>query len=211
MTIQTTQISDSISMRTFSSLISQLINGNPDPDNPLPHGPMDPVIRKALEHTLWVLRYGMPWRAQTAFGPSPEPWVSFGPHPEPWILAGLNPQPLPPRTLFFAAIAGQVIERAALIQETADALRSHGETQGIIIVSGYISKFVDEFELCPRIPWPFPGPRPHWLPDAPGGADLIVTGVQFEHAASQTFDGQLKQSLASAGVKLMQAGLAKLQ
>ncbi len=163
----------------------------------MPHGPADPVIFKALQQTLWRFGNGVQWR--------------MGSHPEPWVQVGLNPQPLPPRTLFFAAIADQVIDRALLVQEMADALQSQGESRGIIIVSGYISKFADDFELCPPIPWPFPWPRPHWLPAQPGGADLIVTGVQLDRAASQTVDGQLKQSLADAGAKLTQAGVAMLQ
>jgi hypothetical protein len=81
------------------------------------------------------------------------------------------------------------------IQETADALTSQGERQGIRV----------------RIKWPFPGPRPHGLPDGPGGVDLIVTGAQFQREASETFDGQLRQTFADAGAKLVQAGVAKLQ
>jgi hypothetical protein len=194
-------IQDSISQQALVSLISQLIFGRPSDDDPRPPGPADPVIFKALGRTLWVLGYPVPWRAQTAFGPRPEPWVQVA----------LNPQPLPPRTLFFAAIAQEVIERASLIQETADALTSQGERQGIIIVGGYVSRFADDFELCPRIPWPFPGPRPHWFPEAPDGGDLIVTGVQFARAASETFDGQLRQTFADAGAKLVHAGVTKLQ
>jgi hypothetical protein len=203
-------LEDSISQRALVSLIGQLIFGNPDPENPLPHGPADPVILRALQKTLWVLgvplpwRFapGVPWRAQTAFGPRPDPWVQIA----------LNPQPLPPRTLFFAAIAQEVIERASLIQESADALTSEGERQGIIIVGGYVSRFADDW--CGngvRIKWPFPGPRPHWLPDEPGGIDLIVTGAQFQREASETFDDQLRQTFADAGAKLVQAGVAKLQ
>jgi hypothetical protein len=194
-------IHDSISQQALVSLIGQLIFGRPSDDDPRPPGHWGPVIHVALEKTLWVLGYPVPWRAQTAFRPSHEPWVQVA----------LNPQPLPPRTLFFAAIAEQVIERASLIQETADALTSQGERQGIIIVGGYVSRFADDW--CGTVPirWPFPGPRPHWFPEAPDGTDLIVTGVQFQRAASETFDGQLRQTFADAGAKLTQAGLAKLQ
>lgn len=202
MTIQAMPIQDSISQQALVSLIGQVIFGRPSDDDPRPPGPADPVIFRALEKTLWVLGNGVPWRAQTAFAPPPEPWVQVA----------LNPQPLPPRTLFFVAIAQEVIERASLIQETADALTGQGERQGIIIVGGYVSRFADDWCGSPvRIPWPFPRPRPNWLPDEPGGVDLIVTGVQFQRAASETFDGQLRQSLADAGAKLVQAGVAKLQ
>jgi len=201
MTIQAMPIQDSISKQALVSLISQLIFGRPSDDDPRPPGPADPVIFKALQRTLWVLGFPVPWRAQTAFSPQPEPWVQVA----------LNPQPLPPRTLFFAAIAQEVIERASLIQETADALTSQGERQGIIIVGGYVSRFADVWCDIGRLKWPFPGPRPNWLPDEPGGADLIVTGVQFQRAASETFDGQLRQTFADAGAKIVQAGVAKLQ
>lgn len=123
----------------------------------------------------------------------------------------LNPQPLPPRTLLFAAIAQEVIERAFLIQETADALRSQGERQSIIIIGGYVSRFVDDCGTGLGLRWPLRGPRPHWYPEEPGGADLIVTGVQFERAASESYDGQLRQVFADAGSKLTQMGLARLQ
>jgi hypothetical protein len=210
MTIQALPIQDSISQQALVSLISQLIFGRPSDDDPRPPGPADPVIFKALQRTLWVLGNPVswvlgiptPWRAQTAFGPRPEPWIQVA----------LNPQPLPPRTLFFAAIAQEVIERASLFKETADALTSQGERQGIIIVGGYVSRFADDW--CGngvRIKWPFPGPRPHWLPDEPGGIDLIVTGAQFQREASETFDDQLRQTFADAGTKLVQAGVAKLQ
>jgi hypothetical protein len=201
MTIQAMPIQDSISQQVLVSLIGQLINGRPSDDDPRPPGHWGPVIRGALQKTLWVLGNPVPWRAQTAFGP----------HPEPWIQVALNPPPLPPRTLFFTAIAQEVIERASLIQETADALTSQGERQGIIIVGGYVSRFVDDWCGNGRLKWPFPGPRPHWFPEERGGVDLIVTGVQFHRAASETFDGQMGQTFADAGAKIVQAGVAKLQ
>ncbi|MGH6842279.1 MAG: hypothetical protein ACREDV_09360 [Methylocella sp.] len=199
MTIQAMPKYDSISQQALVSLIGQVISGNPNPDDSSPPGPWGPVIRKALQQVLW------------RFGPGPEPWLQFGPRPEPWVQVALNPQPLPPRTLFFAAIAQEVIERASLIRETADALTSQGERQGIIIVGGYVSKFADEWCGNGRLKWPFPGPRPHWFPEERGGVDLIVTGVQFQRAASETFDGQLSQTFADAGAKIVQAGVAKLQ
>src|SRR5580704_2343748 len=135
MTIQAMPIQDSISQQVLVSLIGQVILGRPSDDDPRPPGPADPVIFRALEKTLWALGNGVPWRAQTAFGPRPEPWIQVA----------LNPQPLPPRTLFFAAIAQEVIERASLFKETADALTSQGERQGIIIVGGYVSRFADDW------------------------------------------------------------------
>lgn len=186
----TMPLQDSISQQALVSLIGQVTSGRPSDDDPRPPGHWGPVIRGALQKTLWVL------------GP---------PQPQPWVQVALNPQPLPPRTLFFAAIAQEVIERASLIQETADALTSQGERQGIIIVGGYVSRFADDWCGNGRLKWPFPGLRPHWFPEERGGVDLIVTGAQFQRAASETFDGQLRQAFADAGAKIVQAGVAKLQ
>jgi hypothetical protein len=189
MTKQDTLPQYSISQTALVSIIGQVISGYPNPDDPEQFGPWWVIIRRALQQVLW----------------------RSGPQLDPWIQVELNPQPLPPRTLFFTAIAQEVVERAALIQETADALQSQVERQGIIIIGGYISRFADDFELCPPIPWPFRWPRPYWLPEQASGEDLIVTGVQFGRAASQISDGQLRQSFAEAGAQLTQAGLAKLQ
>jgi hypothetical protein len=111
------------------------------------------------------------WR----LGPVPDPWQQSGSVSDHWNQVALNPQPLPPRTLLFTAIAQEVIDRALLIQETVEALQSQGERQGIIIIGGYISRFADDFELCPPIPWPFRWPRPYWLPEQAGGTDLIFS------------------------------------
>ena len=93
------------SLRALRSLVSEFISGLPDPDNPQPPGPWDPVIRKALV------------RLKDRLGPSPDPWRVFGPWPEsgragpspdPWQLVALNPQPLPPRMLFAVTLAEEV-------------------------------------------------------------------------------------------------------
>jgi hypothetical protein len=88
------------------SVVGQVISGYPNPDDLEQFGPWWIIIRRALQQVLWRL------------GPQPDPWLSSGPVPDPWVQVALNPQPLPPRTLFFAAIAQE--ERAVLIQETAD-------------------------------------------------------------------------------------------
>ncbi len=70
MTIQNVNV---YSRQALVSLLGQVISGYPDPENPQPPGPGDPVIRRALQ------------RVQLVFGPQPEPWVQVA----------LNPQPLP--------------------------------------------------------------------------------------------------------------------
>jgi len=188
--------------------------GREDDEHPLPPGPWDPVIRVALEGV-------------SAFGPRPEPWRTFlayilARHPEMWDAIGggrsfgeevaLNPQPLPPRFAFLVSLAQAVISRAQLLQEIADATSREGEQRGIIIVSGYIARFVDDF--CGtgfRLKYPFPGPRPHWFANKLDGIDLVVMATQFEQAAKEAFSPDLRQSLADASAKFVEAGLSKMQ
>lgn len=195
-------------------------NGREDDDHPLAPGPWDPVIRKALEHV-------------TLFGPQPEPWlrsselerlilafvVSLRPEMfdalKPHSLiesAGLNPQPLPPRQAFLASLARIVIDRAELMQEIADSSRSRGEQQGIIIVSGYLARFADDF--CPdifRLKWPFGKPRPHWFDEKLDGVDLLTLASQFHEAAKEAFSPALQQGLRDASAKFLDAGLSRMQ
>ena len=161
--------------------------------------PWDPVIRVALERV-------------SAFGPRPEPWnvssssYSFGDEVE------LNPQPLPPRVAFLTSVAQAVINRAQLLQEISDATKRDGEERGIIIVSGYVARFVDDF--CGngfRLKYPFPGPRPNWFADQLDGIDLVVMAAQFDQAAKDAFNPDLRQNLADASAKLVEAGLSQMQ
>ncbi|MCI0736508.1 MAG: hypothetical protein L0Y50_09605 [Beijerinckiaceae bacterium] len=196
-------IQETISQQALLLSIWQLVGGYPDPGKSNPPGPWDTLIRRALQ------------RSFLAFGPHTDAWRGqwgSGPGPDPWIQAELNPQPLPPRAMVYAALAQEIAERALVMQETADAIMGQGEEHGIIVVGGYISKFVED--LCGngfRMPWPFPPPRPWWLPEEVSGLDLVVAGVQFQKTASGTFNCQLKQVFAEAGARLLQAGLSRLQ
>jgi len=212
--------------------------GRENDEHPLPPGPWDPVIRVALERTSvfgphpepWrrFLGIPVPWRSnELGFGPRPEPWqVVFASilarHPEIWDAIGgghsfgeevaLNPQPLPPRFTFLVSLAQTVISRAELLQDVADATVREGEQQGIIIVGGYTSRFVDDW--CGngfRPKWPFPGPPPPWWVTELDGIDLVVMAAQFEQAAKETFSQDLRQNLADASAKLAEVGLSKLQ
>ncbi len=187
-------------------------SGREDDEHPLPPGPWDPVIRLAVE------RYSV-------FGPHPEPWrvlvnSMLARRPEIWDAIGgnfgekvaLNPQPLPPRIAFLASVAQEVIGRAELLQEIATATARKGEQQGIIIVSGYISRFVDDF--CGtgfRLKYPFPGPRPHWFADELDSIDLVVMAQQFDQAAKEAFHPELAQVLADASAKFVEAGFSKMR
>ena len=237
---QTEQQSLHISPEKLLTFVSTFVGrsrGREDDEHPLPPGPWDPIIRLAVERLTvfgpqpepWkVFGPGVPWRTrELVFGPSPEPWkVVFATilarHPEIFDAIGgghrfgeevaLNPQPLPPRYAFLVAVAQTVISRAELLQDIADATSREGEQQGIIIVGGYTSRFSDDF--CGtgfRLKWPFPGPRPHWFFNELDGIDLVVMGTQFAQAAKETFSPDLRQNLADAGAKFVEAGLSRIQ
>src|SRR5262245_9213379 len=102
------------------SLVGQL-SGIPNPDDSNPPGPWGPVIRRASERARFVL------------GPFPQPWHhAFGPVPDPWHVT------------FAQALAQEVIDRAMGMQEVANALPQAGTNQGIIIVGGFVSRFIDD-------------------------------------------------------------------
>jgi hypothetical protein len=163
--------------------------GREDDEHPLPPGPWDPVIRRALEKMQPALRVGHSLGDEVA----------------------LNPQPLPPRYAFLVSLARTLVGRAELMQEIADATVRKGEQLGIIIVSGYVSRFSDEF--CGndfRFRWPFPGPRPNWFAERLDAIDLVVMATQFDAAAKQAHQPDLRRSLAGAGSRFAEMGMARL-
>jgi len=181
-----------ISREAIVSLVGQLTGGYPDPDNPSPPGPWDPVIRRAWE------------RFRVAFNPGPEPWA--------WVA--LNPQPLPPRAAIVVSVVREVSDRAALLHEVAGALPSDGGERGIIIVGGYVSRFIEDcgngrVKFKPPVPFPRP-PRGDEEGDPLTGLDLVIMGVQFQREAAVTADEQLREVLAGAGAKLVDMGAARL-
>ena len=235
---QTEKQSVRISQEKFLAFARAMIGGSrgrEDDEHPLPPGPWDPVIRVALDRVSAFGPRPEPWNLAGrvglerigALGPWPVPWQVFfasilARHPEIWDAIGgghsfgdevaLNPQPLPPRFSFLVSVAQAVIGRAELLQEIGDAVSREGEQRGIIIVSGYLARFVDDF--CGtgfRLKWPFPGPRPHWFADKLDGIDLVVMATQFEQAAKEAFSPDLRRNLADAGAKLVEAGLSKMQ
>ncbi|MFL7871128.1 MAG: hypothetical protein AB8I58_20030 [Anaerolineales bacterium] len=239
-TENTRQQSLQISQEEMLALVRAMIGGSrgrEDDDHPLPPGPWDSIIRIALERTNVFGPHPESWdvykpvvfwrRIEMVFGPLPDPWkIIFSritdKYPAVWDIIGgghsfgdevaLNPQPLPPRYAFLAALVQTVAGRAQLFQEITDAARHESEQQGIIIVSGYIARFVDDF--CGndvRFKWPFPGPRPNWFAEEVSGIDLVVMATQFDQAANGTFNPDLRQNLMDAGAKLAEAGLSKMQ
>jgi hypothetical protein len=206
-----------ISSQKLFALVRTLIGasaGREDDEHPLPPGPWDPVIRVALERS-------------SVFGPQPEPWkvvISsiLARHPEIWDAIGgghglgdevaLNPQPLPPRITFLMSVAQAVVDRAELLQELAGAAQREGEDRGIIIVSGYIARFVEDF--CGngfKLKYPFPGPRPHWFNNELDGIDLVVLAMQFDQAAKEAYNPNLRLNLVDASLKFVEAGLSMME
>lgn len=228
-----------ISREKFFATVRGLIGGSvgrEGDDQPLPPGPWDPVIRAALERNNvsvfgprpepwndfmnqmvpWQLGFGnpVPWKVALAsiLAKHPEIFDALGGGPGFGDEVALNPQPLPPRAAFLASVAQTLISRAGLLQEFADATAREGEEQGIIIVSGYINRFVDDF--CGtdfKLKYPFPGPRPGWFASELDGIDLVVMATHFDQAAKEAFSPQLGQNLADASAKLVEAGFAKMQ
>ena len=52
-------------------------------------------------------------------------------------------------------------------------------------------------------------PRPNWWNENVTGVDLVVAGIEFEHAANVIADGALKTAFANASAKLFQAGFER--
>ena len=98
----------------------------------------------------------------------------------------LNPQPLPPRAVFLAAFAEEVIDRALLMQE------------------------VDE--LCGnsfKVRIPFPKPR-HDEHEFLSGLELLAVGAVFEQNAATIAHEGLQQELRNAGARLIETGIGRM-
>lgn len=191
----------------------------PNPEEPSPpRGPWDPFIRLAVE------------KVEASGGSSRESLLVFlaKRFPQLWEIIGggpvgpgghrfgaevaLNPQPLPPRWIFFTELARAVASRAELVQEIAGAIKGEGDERGIIIVSGYVSRFVDE--VCGngfRLRWPRPGPRPDWFAEEVGGMELLVVAAEMDQAAHEAFSQDLSQTLRNAATKLIETGISRMQ
>lgn len=126
-----------------------------------------------------------------------------------WVM--LNPQPLPPREIIALNIAREVIDQALLMQQIGNSLNQEGEERGIIIVSGFISRFIDDCGngiIKIKIPHrgiPEPGPDPVLTP-----VELIIMGLQFQSEAKSADNEQIQRLFMDAGKKLISGGIDKL-
>jgi hypothetical protein len=183
-----------ISKAALISIVSEFINGYPNPVDPQPPGPWDPVIRQALDK----MRYGL-W-------PRPEPW-RVGPASGPlnsldWVL--LNPQPLPPRLAYAIALADEVIGSVHSFFDIAEGMPS--ETQGQLqeVAVSRIHAFMDDCGNG-RIPrWPFPWPPRDSIPGDPlSPVEMLVIGVAFHNAGQLFVDDHLRSVFQDAGGRMM--------
>ena len=194
----------------------------PSDDDPLPHGPWDPVIRGALQkfrNAAAVHRVGPhpdPWRP----GSDPKSWAR-GPLPDPWLrldAVALNPQPLPPASVWLGLMADEVIARAEMMAEIAAAFADGGEERGIIIVGGYVSRFVGwcgNEPIVIRIPkggWPIPDPEPEpwWRAERLSGHELLTIGARFGVAARGATSAAAAQAFEEAAGQLGMEAVARL-
>jgi hypothetical protein len=123
----------------------------------------------------------------------------------------LNPQPLPPRSLFLAALSQGLISSTELLQEFAGAM-FEDEERGIIVIGGYVNRFVDDF--CGngfRVNWVIPGPPPHWFPTELSGADLLVLASHFAQATKEVLGWEMQGILAAAGARFAEVGVLRMQ
>jgi hypothetical protein len=181
-------------------------SGREDDEHPLHPGPWHPVIRRAVERA-------------AVMGPSPEPWRRFVAefHLQESITGragqvSLNPQPLPPRVVFVASVVKAFVDRVGLMQDIEDSASNAADQRGIIIVSGYTSRFVDEF--CGngfRLRWPYPGPHPEWFPHELDGRHLLIMAAQFDQSAKEAFSPSLRKHLSNASARFAEAALARMQ
>jgi len=194
-----------LSRKALSSLLSPFIGSYPDPDNPLPPGPWDPVIRRAFNQIRW------------AIGPQPDPWRS-GPQPDSWITStqnpliqvALNPQPLPPRLTYTTVLAQEIINSIANLQDIADSIQDAQAPVSNLAIQR-LQLFFDDYCGTPPRKSPFPGPRPrNEEVEGFNPLELIILGTQFESAATTFTNGELQQVLSALGSKLTEQGATQL-
>jgi hypothetical protein len=186
-----------LSKLNLVSLVNELTYGrkqfpNPDDPNPGPPWPWSHIINKAIERVV----------------------TSLSTHSSLLSRVALNPQPLPPKAQFAMVLAEEVIERAAMMYQMADAFNDSGQERGIIIVGGFLNRFVDD--ICPTPPvirfphvgWPFPpdpDPHPEW-----SGLELAIIGTQFLNEARSLRQTAVQSVFHQAGEKLLQVALSRM-
>lgn len=193
-----------LTSESAASIVTALIGTLPNPEDDEPKGPWGPVIRAAVD------------RVRIYLGPQPEPWREriskaatryYRDGSEPDRIIELNPQPLPPRHAFAKAVAEVVIERAVLMQDIADGI--HGDEQGIIIIGGYLERFISDY--CGNEPrqwkWPQPGPHPNWFSPNRDKSDVLIAAAEFQISSANVTNKKLRSVLTQIAEKLFDAAL----
>ena len=186
-----------ISHKALMAILNSFIGGYPDPDNSLPPGPVDPIIRRTFDRVRYQL------------APQPEPWLASLPNPS--IQVALNPQPLPPRLAYTTVLAQEIINSITNLQDIADTLPEDAQARVGEVANRRLQVFLDEY--CGTTPpkSPFPGPRPrNGVVQGFNSLELVVLGTQFEAAATTLMNEGLQQALSTAGTKLIEQGTAQL-
>ena len=192
-------MSDSItiSRKALVSILSSFIGGYPDPNNPLPPGPWDPVIRRAFNQ----IRYQL--------GPQPEPWITRVQNP--LIQVALNPQPLPPRLAYTTVLAQEIVNSIANLQDIADTLSADAQARVGEVASQRLQAFLDDYCGTPPRKNPFPVPHPRdGVVEGFNPLELVIIGTQFEAAATTLSNGGLQEALSGLGTKLVEQGISQL-
>lgn len=134
-----------------------------------------------------------------------------------WVL--LNPQPLPPRegyppwpssrprywTLVTRAVIGRHLDRL----ETAGIIIVGGDVEHVVRQTAHaLSEFADALSGEPSASslGPF-APAPNGA--APSPVDLVMAGLQFQHAADLQVASPLREVLERSAERLLETGLAR--
>lgn len=189
--------------------------GQPSPDEPHKPGPWDPVIRVAVRDVMHGTFRMTNWSENLATRSQLE--IIARRFPQIWDVLGgglleevaLNPQPLPPLETFIAALGEAVIARMEMLGEFVRATNENNE-RGIIIVSGFINRLVDDW--CGtgfRPHWPLPGQRPHWFPTSLTPRDTLMLAARFHQGSAEAWDRNVSRALSDAANKLADAALSR--
>jgi hypothetical protein len=173
-----------ISRKALISILRSFIDYYPDPNNPLPSGPWDPVIRKALSQMGWKFR------------PSPDPWItSFS-----------------SRTTYITILIQEIVNSIATLQDLTETLPGDFQAQIAQVANQRLQVFFDDYCGTPPRKSPFPisylknevmeGFRP---------IELVVLGTQLEAAATTLTHLDLQQALSGLGKTLTAQGIAQLE
>jgi hypothetical protein len=176
-------MSDTITIprKVLASLISQAIGSYPNPDDPMPPGPWDPHIRKALDRMKWFSGLGV---------------LVAGPHPEPWRLA------------YTTVLTQEIVSSIINLQDLAGILPQSSVQE---VASQRLQVFIDDYCGTPPRKNPFPGPRPlDGVNEGFKPLELVMIGTQFETVASTFADEGLRQALSKAGSQLTEQGITQM-